>query len=422
MSMPAFPLADADKCVKCALCLPHCPTYRVSKDEGESPRGRIALMQGMATGKLEITPALTAHLDQCLSCRACEAVCPAEVPYGKLIDAARRELRAHGHPEPLKARLFAFFMRGSWRLHLLQGLLRFADKSGINGFLLKSGPASLKRLLRFMPTVPKPRRWDAVYEPRKASGEKVQLFLGCVADISQPQVTASAIAVLNAIGVEVQIPKSQGCCGALDQHAGRSGKAAELARNNLKAFTGDAPILGSASGCTASLLEYDQIAGAGAEAQAFALRAQDIAAWLARHPLISRIEFKDWEALALVQAPCTQRNVLKSEKAGFELLKLIPGLKVKAIPASMGCCGAAGSYMLTEPEKADAFADAYATYIQENKTELLVTSNVGCSLHLRAALLRKGIRIPVLHPIEVLALQLPDSMYKPGLDITKRFK
>ena len=210
-----------------------------------------------------------------------------------------------------------------------------------------------------------------MYAPRKGSGEKVQLFLGCVADISQPQVTASAIAVLNAIGVEVEIPKSQGCCGALDQHAGRSTKAAELARNNMKAFSGDAPILGSASGCTASLLEYDQIAGAGAEAQAFALRAQDIAAWLARHPLIPRIEFKEWEALALVQAPCTQRNVLKTEKAGFELLKLIPGLKVKAIPASMGCCGAAGSYMLTEPEQADGFADAYAAYIQEHKAELL---------------------------------------------------
>ena len=170
------------------------------------------------------------------------------------------------------------------------------------------------------------------------------------------------------------------------------------------------------------MLEYDRIAGGGAEAQAFALRAQDIAAWLARHAVIPRIEFKAWEALALVQAPCTQRNVLKTEKAGFELLKLIPGLKVKAIPASMGCCGAAGSYVLTEPEKADAFADAYADYIQQHKADVLVTSNVGCAMHLRAALLRKGIRIAVLHPVELLAQQLPDSMYVPGLDITTRHR
>ena len=413
-----FPLADADKCVKCALCLPHCPTYRVSKDEGESPRGRIALMQGMATGALDLTPGLTAHLDQCLACRACEAVCPAEVPYGKLIDAGRAELRRRGHSEPLKARLFAFFMRSGARRHFLQVMLRRSDKLGLHHRLLRSGPAWLQRLVRLMPVVPTPKRWEPFYAPRKAREEKVSLFLGCVADISQPQVTASAISVLNAIGIEVRIPKTQGCCGALDQHAGRTDKAAQLARANLAAFKGDEPILGTASGCTASLVEYEQVAGP--EAKQFAGRVQDLAAWLAKDSIIPQIEFKPWNALALVQAPCTQRNVLKTEKAGFELLTLIPDLKVKAIPASMGCCGAAGSYMLTEPEKADAFADAYAAYIEEQKASALITSNVGCAMHLRAALARRGVRIPVLHPIEVLAQQLPDAMYRPGMDITTR--
>jgi glycolate oxidase iron-sulfur subunit len=242
--------------------------------------------------------------------------------------------------------------------------------------------------------------------------------LGCVADISQPQVTASAIAMLNALGVEVLIPKDQGCCGALDQHAGRADKAAKLARANLAAFGGDTAILGSASGCTASLKEYQQIAGP--DAAGFASRVQDLGSYLANHPLISKIEFKPWNARVLVQAPCTQRNVLKSEKSAVDLVKLVPGLTVKTIPASMGCCGAAGSYMLTEPEKADAFADAYAAYIQEQKAEVLVTSNVGCAMHLRAALVRRGVRIPVLHPVEVLAPQLPDSLYKPGMDITMR--
>ncbi|HEY1992705.1 MAG TPA: (Fe-S)-binding protein [Gammaproteobacteria bacterium] len=416
MSVPAFPIADADKCVKCALCLPHCPTYRVSKDEGESPRGRIALMQGMATGALDLTPRLAAHLDQCLACRACEAVCPAEVPYGKLIDAGRAELRRRGHGESLQARLFAFFMRGAARRRLLQAMLRLSGRIGLHHFLMRSGPASLQRLIRLLPAVPMPKRWDAAYEPRKQRAEKVSLFLGCVADISQPQVTASAIAVLNAIGIEVLIPKAQGCCGALDQHAGRGAQAAQLARANLAAFPGEGAILGTASGCTASLVEYEQLAGP--EAKGFAARVQDIAAWLGKDEILPQIEFKSWNALVLVQAPCTQRNVLKTEKAGFDLLTLIPDLMVKAIPASMGCCGAAGSYMLTEAEKADAFADAYAVYIQEQKANALITSNVGCAMHLRAALARRGVRIPVLHPIEVLAQQLPDAMYRPGMDIT----
>jgi len=177
-------------------------------------------------------------------------------------------------------------------------------------------------------------------------------------------------------------------------------------------------VLGTASGCTASLKEYVQVAGP--DAAGFAARVEDVSAYLARHPLIDQVDFKPWNAKALVQAPCTQRNVLKSERAAFDLVQLIPGLKVQPIPASMGCCGAAGSYMLTEPEKADAFADAYATFIKEQQADVLITSNVGCALHLRAALVRVGIRIPVLHPIELLAQQLPDAMYKPGMDITTR--
>lgn len=419
MNASAFPLADADKCVKCALCLPHCPTYKLAKDEGESPRGRIALMQGMATGALQLTPGLAAHLDQCLACRACEAVCPAEVPYGKLIDAGRAELRRRGHREPWLVRHFTSHMRRPWRRRLLQRAMVFGDRTGLTRLAERIGPALLKRMLRYMPAVPKPpRHWEESYAPRKARDEKVSLFLGCVADMVQPQVTASAIAVLNAIGIEVLIPRTQVCCGALDQHAGRPEQAAALARANVAAFSGDTPVLGTASGCTASLVEYEKVAGPGA--QAFAVRVEDLSAWLARDKIVPQIDFKPWNALALVQAPCTQRNVLKTEKAGFELLRLIPDLKVKAIPASMGCCGAAGSYMLTEPEKADALADAYAAYIEQQKAQVLITSNVGCAMHLRAALARRGVRIAVLHPIELLAQQLPDSMYKPGMDITTR--
>ena len=418
MSATAFPIADADRCVKCALCLPHCPTYRVSKDEGESPRGRIALMQGMASGALEPSPALAAHLDHCLACRACEAVCPAEVPYGKLIDAARAELRRHGHREPWFARHFASHMRHRLRRRLLQRFMYLAERSGLSRLARRFGPKLLKRMLGYVPVVVPPRDWQERYMPRKELGGEVQIFTGCVADIVQPQVTAATIAMLNALGVVVYIPRSQVCCGALDQHAGRSAQATRLARENLAAFAGEAPVLGSASGCTATLKEYVQLAGPAAAG--FAARVQDVSAYVAGHKRTGKIEYKAWPTKTLVHAPCTLRNVLKDDKAGFELLKLIPGLKLKALPAGMGCCGAAGSYMLTEAEQADAFADAYADCIKEQQAGLLVTSNVGCAMHLRAALIRHGVRIPVLHPIEVLARQLPDSLYRPGMDVTVR--
>ena len=412
-ALPNFPLADADKCVKCALCLPHCPTYRVSKDEGESPRGRIALMQGFATGALEASPRLEAHLDHCLACRACEAVCPAEVPYGKLIDAARLELRQLGHREPWIARHFASHMRHRLRRRLLQRSLRFAQRTGFADLAARIGPAFLKRLLALAPAVPAPRDWQDHYSPRAPTGEKASLFLGCIADMTQPEVSAAVVAVLNALGVEVAVPPGQQCCGALDQHAGRAPQAVHLARANLAAFAGDSPVVCSASGCAATLRDYGQMAGE--PGAAFAQRAQDVSAFVLGHERLKAIQFQPWKVRVLVQSPCTQRNVMKSDKAVAELLKLIPGIKVDVLPASLGCCGAAGSYMLTQAQQADAFAAEFAAAIGARKPDLLVTSNVGCSLHLAAALKREGIQVRIMHPLEVLARQLPEALYRPGI-------
>lgn len=406
-----FPLADADKCVKCALCLPHCPTYLASRDEGESPRGRIALMQGLATGALEDGPHLIGHLDHCLACRACEAVCPAEVPYGKLIDAARAELTNRGHREPLRALAFAHAMRGRNHRRFVRAVLRLSQSLGLTGLMQRSGPAALRRLANLLPSVPKPHRWKKSYSPRARGSESVSLFLGCVADITQPQVSAAAVAVLNALGIEVHIPSSQGCCGALDQHAGRSTTAARLAKANLAAFGDQGPVLGTASGCLATLRDYGLMQGK--TGQEFAGRVQDVNSYISRHERLAQIQFKPWKARVLVQAPCTQRNVMKSDKSVPEILKLIPDLEVDVLPASLGCCGAAGSYMLTQVEQADAFADKFAEAIAARKPDVLITSNVGCSLHLASALKRRGLDIPVMHPVEILAKQLPEALYHP---------
>jgi glycolate oxidase iron-sulfur subunit len=408
---PNFPLADADKCVKCALCLPHCPTYLTTLDEGESPRGRIALMQGLATGALDDGPHLIAHLDHCLACRACEAVCPAEVPYGKLIDAARAELTYRGHREPLRALIFAHAMRDRTHRRFMRAVLRLSQLVGLTGLMQRSGPAALRRLAKLLPSIPKRREWKATYSPRAGSGASVSLFLGCVADITQPQVSAAAIAMLNALGVEVHVPASQGCCGALDQHTGRSAQAKALAEQNLLAFGGAIPVLGTASGCLATLKDYALIAGE--PAKGFVPRVQDVSSYIAAHERLPKVQFKPWKARALVQSPCTQRNVMKSDRSVPEMLKHIPGLEVDVLPASLGCCGAAGSYMLTQPEQADAFAAKFAEAIAAKRPDVLVTSNVGCSMHLAAALKRRGLDIPVMHPVEVLAQQLPEALYHP---------
>lgn len=409
--MPArftdFPLSDADKCVKCALCLPHCPTWRETRNEAESPRGRIALMQGFATGALEITPRLAMHLDQCLQCRACEAVCPAEVPYGKLIDAAHAALQQHGQHERWLGRSLAWWMRRNTRMRLLHWLLWLVQKSGLQQ-LARLVP-SLHRLQRLLPALHAPSHRSTTYTAGAVKHGSVNLFLGCIARMTEPQVTDAAIAVLNAAGYAVRIPERQGCCGAMDQHAGRPPQAATLATNNVNAFADNTdPILSSASGCGATLGEYARLTDH-AEAAVFAGRHHDISEFLATSPALKQIHFSAWPVTVVLHNPCTLRNVLKAEQHTLALLRRIPELNVVVLPASAGCCGAAGSYVVNHPHMADRFGDGLAVNIAAQHPAALITSNVGCAMHLAAALARQGTAVPVMHPVEVLARQLPGS-------------
>lgn len=402
---PDFPLADADKCVKCALCLPHCPTWRETRNEAESPRGRIALMQGFATGALDLSPQLAGHLDRCLQCRACEAVCPAEVPYGKLIDAAHTLLESQGYREGRLARLLAWWLTRPWRLRLLHYTLWLSQKLGLP--TLAGISKSLRRQTRLLPSVQMPRRYGERYPAAGARRGAVQLFRGCIARITEPRVADAAIAVLNAAGYDVHIPETQGCCGAMDQHAGRKPAAQRLARANCAAFGQNAdPVISTASGCGATLHEYARLIEDPAAAT-LAARHRDIGQFLGAPGTLDAVEFEPWAASVVVHQPCTMRNVLKSEQYTLEMLRRIPELNLRVLPASSGCCGAAGSYLLNQPAMADRLGDTLAAAILQTPPAALVTSNVGCAMHLAASLARQGHPLPVLHPIEVLAQQLP---------------
>ncbi len=403
-----FPLADADKCVKCALCLPHCPTYRIALDEGESPRGRIALMQGFASGALAMTPALRSHLDHCLACRACETVCPAQVPYGKLIDAAHALLLQHGQRPSISVRLFGACMRNPFLLRSLHVCLWLVQQLGL--LRLASLSARLRRLTNMLPWVAAPHRWQSVYTSSQDTGKEVQLFLGCVARISQPGVNGASIRMLNELGYSVRIPETQGCCGALDQHAGRVPQAAAAAFRNLTAFGADpaVPLLHTASGCGASLGEYPQLV-ADPRAALFSKRCHDISEFLATQENLGQLRFRPLATTVVLHTPCTLKNVLKSGKAVEQLLRHIPEMDLRVLPDSSGCCGAAGSYVLSEPVISDRLVDDLIAAVRQSAAEYLLTSNVGCSLHLAAALRRHGLRVRVLHPVELMAMQLPDT-------------
>lgn len=344
--------ATTDVCVKCGLCLPHCPTYLKTSDENESPRGRLSLIQGWAQGALELTPKLTDHIDHCLLCRSCEAVCPANVPYGRIVD----DFRAHLHDSPLEGgnRINAMvvrFLKAEQPRFLQSGMGRLARSSAGQSIAKQLG---LGTLTEGLPDTPpglrniKPGRYPN--NPDRLQGE-AQLFLGCTGTLLDAETLDSAVRLLNALGIAVDVPEAQGCCGALDLHAGGKDDALALMRRNGAAFEGPptTPVISCATGCGAMLKDYTREQGD------IGARHADISSYLERLEWPDSLKIAPLEANAILQSPCSLRNVLKTPDAPLKLLEKIPGLKIKALPAHIRCCGAAGSFMLNHPDEAQSY-------------------------------------------------------------------
>ncbi len=383
-------LRDADTCVKCGLCLPHCPTYRQTGDEGESPRGRIALLQNWALEKIPLTARLEQHVDGCLSCNACEVVCPAKVPFGRIMDRGREAL-AHAKPQRVQGlRLLApLLTMPALRTGLLT-LLWLYQKLGMSWLirrfhLLGRGP--IARLESYLP----PLRFPQPSSNTASKAAEVGLFVGCTGSAIEPDALQAATALLKLCGYRVNIPGLQGCCGALHQHAGLAGQSQAMTRRNVSAFAGCQTVASFASGCAAQLADSAE------------LNVRDIHSLLLARQ--ASLRFRPLRALVALHTPCTLRNVLRADDAVRQLLQKIPGLEVIELDATQGCCGAAGSYFLTQPQMADALLAPKIEAVKTLRPDLILSSNVGCSLHLAAGLRREGVRVPVRHPLVVLAQQ-----------------
>lgn len=398
-----FPLELADRCVKCGLCLPHCPTYQLTEDEAESPRGRIALMQGLATNLLEPSARLQGHLDQCLSCRSCEVVCPADVPYGELIDQGRALVRRQSTTTagtPLASRLFLSPVLRRLAMISLWLAQRLGLPQALQGLKLP-GLQGLARQARYLPPIRRLRS-PRTQQPSEVRG-RVALFTGCVSSVFEADVLQDAADLLAACGLNVRIPDSQGCCGAIYQHNGEPGRARTLAERNIAAFSGNYDVVtGIASGCTAMLREYPLVTG---QAETFSRKLVDISQclldwWpdgLALQPLQARVAVHD---------PCTLKNVLKTSAAPYALLKKLPGLEVSALADNATCCGAAGDYFLRQAQMSDALGKKKRDALLEQQPDFVVTSNIGCAMQLRAQIRETGLAIEVLHPVSLLRRQL----------------
>ena len=371
---PAAFLAQAARCVKCALCLPHCPTYQVSQQESRSPRGRISLMQALATDALPPSPTLIGHLSSCLTCRACESVCPAEVPYYDLLLQTRTSLHAHT-PISRELRIIAFLLvRPRLRAQVFR-LLRLAVR-----WKLRPAIAGALRILRLphltaLLPPPFPAMKKASAPPPLSFRGKVLLLSDCLQDLEDPYTLAATRYVLTQWGYAVTVQANLPCCGAWLAHQGQATQAAQT----LTALTAALPdpteytaFLTLNSGCGAYLAQH-------APQTSWPLANLYTFLWNHRPPILP---LRPLPKTVGFFTPCTHRQ-LGQVAATTQLLSMIPALHCQILPARIGCCGAGGATSVAHPAQGAALAAPIADFVSMQHLTTVVTTNYSCALHLQ---------------------------------------
>ncbi|HEX6188060.1 MAG TPA: heterodisulfide reductase-related iron-sulfur binding cluster [Pyrinomonadaceae bacterium] len=422
-------------CVHCGLCLEACPTYVVTSDENDGPRGRIYLMRAVEEGRLANTSnAFRTHIDRCLGCRACEAACPAGVEYGHLLEAARAEIIGATKKPTGVYRLLKFVLRHVWlkpaRLRAAFVFARLFRDSSLPRLLLKTNiPRELSPQFQFGLALleasrgsrrpngqtdriaggtPAYRLQDAVASLKESVA--VQLFKGCVTEGLFKRVNDATARVMQVNGCAVQIPEQQICCGALHAHAGDLEGARELARQNIEAFDGglnsDHPpsIVTNAGGCGAMLVSYAHLLADDPKyaerAKQFSARVRDIGQQL------ETIGFRNGANIGYERttydASCHLLHGQRATDASLQMLWAIPDLKFAQLNGSDVCCGGAGVYNLLEPELSRAVLDEKLNHINDSGAEVLTTGNPGCHMQIAAGAKLAGINLRVCHPVELL--------------------
>lgn len=384
-------LGLADQCVKCGFCLPHCPTFGKLANEADSPRGRISLIQGWASGELELSPRLVGHLDGCLQCRACERACPSLVAYGRLADgakAARVSRLPRGRKALLRARLAWLsdsratdWLARSARLYRQLGLARLAE---LGGMAQRPWLGPIHRLSAAI------RDTAARVSPSEPAGPDLELFVGCMGGLAQGNAIEAARNLCQRMGLRARVPAAPACCGALLRHNGFPSEA-DTRRNACARPSGAPPLVGLSSACVAELREAPGTAAT-----------WELCDYLDRVAPLGRLGLRPLPGLVLVHEPCSHRNLLGGNGAVYRLLAHIPGLEALPLTDNATCCGAAGTYMLEQPAMAELLRTDKIAAIAALAPVAVVTTNSGCALHLLAGLRAAGLTTKVCHPVELL--------------------
>lgn len=409
-----------DACVHCGFCLSTCPSYRVLGKEMDSPRGRIYLMDGVNEGQIPLSSATTQHFDSCLGCLACVTTCPSGVRYDKLIESTRSQVernQTRSLPENLLRRLIFSTFPYPDRLRLLLRPLGIYQKSGLQrwvrslGWLKQISPqlAAMESMLPNISSQAFHDRLPAVIPAQGKQRYRVGLLLGCVQRLFNPEVNDATVRVLTANGCEVVVPQTQGCCGALTHHQGQEEQTKALARQLIDRFAAanlDAIII-NASGCGHTLKEYGSILHDDPEyqdlAKDFAAKVKDVQEFLADVGLTTVLSPLQDEPLTLVyQDACHMLHGQKISVQPRQLLKQIPGVRLREPVDAALCCGSAGVYNILQPDVAEELGRQKVENLLQTGASLIASPNIGCFVQISKHLQLQGKTVPVLHPMQLL--------------------
>ena len=408
--------ADLYRCVHCGLCLSSCPTYMETGRETQSPRGRIALMRAVSEGRLPVTPRVVSHWESCLECRACEAMCPSGVPYGRLMERTRSQVARLGKRSLMQKVTAQVFLR--WilpyqrRLSFGVFLMRLYQRTGLRRLLQRSllriVPRGIANLEAQLPRV-SARGFAPRREPYAAQGEsrmRVGLLSGCVMPLLQGETMEASVRVLARNGCEVSVPMGQGCCGALNVHAGDLSTARRLARRNIDAFlaSGVERVVVASAGCGSAMKEYGQLLkddpAYADRAARFAGMTVDITEFLPALPMDP--PKGEVRLRATYQDPCHLAHAQRISQPPRTILNSIPGLELVEMEDSSRCCGGAGTYSMLQRDLSSRLLRTKMEKVNATSPDLVVTANPGCVLQLETGVHTQGLNARVVHVVDVL--------------------
>jgi glycolate oxidase iron-sulfur subunit len=395
--------AAVSTCVHCGFCLAACPTYKELGQEADSPRGRIVLMKEVLEGELPLETALS-HIDPCLGCLACEPACPSGVPYRDLISPFRAKA------EQQRKRTLG----DKFRRMLTQTTLPYPSRfraAAISGKLAKPLAFLLPKSLRVMldllpPSLPAKQSWDEVNPAIGKRRATVALLTGCAQSVLDPDINTATIDVLTRNGVEVLVPKSQSCCGALSWHVGNQPQAQSFAKKNLDAFPTDVDaIITNAAGCGSGMHEYNLILkGTPQESQAdeFRHKVCDVSVFLDSLGDLQPIPDSGKKLRVAYHDACHLANAQGVRSQPRALLRRVPGLELLEIAEPHLCCGSAGTYNVDQPEIASSLGEQKVANVLATEPDLVATGNIGCMTQMATHLSQSGSTVKVKHTIQLL--------------------